>query len=219
MQSLPCSDWISPVTGRETDRERERESKQSTEDAGKCSRYSVATAVPPSQGTRWELQSLQRSACIPHSDRERDIYDHNLNQWAKNRSKFQFFPSFIVENGPEKPPHQVWGFFWVIFDYTTGKDWNFDLFLAHWLRLWPYIYIYRYAGELVLVPRFSLQELETVPPQEFGTVPPLGGPFSHYKNRGFWGFLWQLLVSIRVFVFLFWAQLVTSYLLFIIFAK
>ena len=39
------------------------------------------------------------------------IYGHNLNQWAKKRSKFQFFPSFIVKNDPEKPPHQVWGFF------------------------------------------------------------------------------------------------------------
>ena len=39
------------------------------------------------------------------------IYGHNLNQWAKKRSEFQNFPSFIVKNGPEKPPHQVWGFF------------------------------------------------------------------------------------------------------------
>ena len=40
----------------------------------------------------------------------------------------------------EKPPHQVWGFFWVIFNIELEENWNFDLFLAHWLRLWPTIY-------------------------------------------------------------------------------
>ena len=40
----------------------------------------------------------------------------------------------------EKPPHLVRGFFWVIFTYKTGENWNFDHFLAHWLRLWPRIY-------------------------------------------------------------------------------
>ena len=39
------------------------------------------------------------------------IYGHNLNQWAQKRSNFQNFPSFIVKNDPEKPPHLVWGFF------------------------------------------------------------------------------------------------------------
>ena len=38
-----------------------------------------------------------------------------------------------------------------------------------------YIYIYADAGELVLVPRLAFQELEAVPPQELGTVPPHEG--------------------------------------------
>ena len=38
------------------------------------------------------------------------IYGHNLNQWAKKRSRFQFVPNFIVKNDREKPPHLVWGF-------------------------------------------------------------------------------------------------------------
>ena len=29
------------------------------------------------------------------------IYGHNLNQWAKQRSKIQFSPDFIVENDPK----------------------------------------------------------------------------------------------------------------------
>ena len=35
----------------------------------------------------------------------------------------------------------MWVFFWVIFAFKLGKNWNFDLFWAHWLRLWPYIYM------------------------------------------------------------------------------
>ena len=38
------------------------------------------------------------------------IYGHNLNQWAQKRSKSQNFPSFTAENGPEEPPHLVWGY-------------------------------------------------------------------------------------------------------------
>ena len=30
------------------------------------------------------------------------IYGHNLNQWAKTRSHFQFCPNFIVKHDPEK---------------------------------------------------------------------------------------------------------------------
>ena len=41
-----------------------------------------------------------------------------------------------------KPPTK-WGFFsWINVYYKIGGNWNFDLFLAHWLRLWPCIYIF-----------------------------------------------------------------------------
>ena len=44
-----------------------------------------------------------------------------------------------------KTPH-TWGVcvFFFIFYYKVGENWNCDLVLAHWLRLWPYIYIYLY---------------------------------------------------------------------------
>ena len=41
------------------------------------------------------------------------------------------------------------------------------------------------AGELFSVPPKGVRESGTVPPREPGTVPPLLGPFSHYKNKGF----------------------------------
>ena len=62
-----------------------------------------------------------------------------------------------------------------------------------------YICIYICAGELVSVPAFCLSR----PPQELETVPPLGGPFSHYKNS----FFEDLCVAFWcqfVFFFCFW---------------
>ena len=38
-----------------------------------------------------------------------------------------------------------------------------------------------------LYPLKGVRELGTVPAREPGTVPPLGGPFSHYQNVGFGG--------------------------------
>ena len=49
MQSLQCSACISPLKQKETQR-----TKQSTEEHGKCSRYSVAIAVPPLKVIPWE---------------------------------------------------------------------------------------------------------------------------------------------------------------------
>ena len=40
----------------------------------------------------------------------------------------------------EKPPHQVWGFSGSFLTIKLGKFWKFDLFWAHWLRLWPGFY-------------------------------------------------------------------------------
>ena len=57
MQSLQCSACISLL------RERETEDKQSTEEVGKCSRYSVAIAVPPLKVIPCGIQLLQCSDC------------------------------------------------------------------------------------------------------------------------------------------------------------
>ena len=59
----------------------------------------------------------------------------------------------------EKPPHQVCVFFWVILLYNW-ENWNFEPFLAHCMRLWPYmyicLYIYIYAFlQASLLPTFS----------------------------------------------------------------
>ena len=35
------------------------------------------------------------------------IYGHSLNQWAKKRSKFQFFPQFYSKNDAENPQPSV----------------------------------------------------------------------------------------------------------------
>ena len=82
--------------------------------------------TPPKHYKTWENKQniLGRSSTQPSTDfnsrsgKSSDfqfyniyIYGHNLNQWAKERSKFQFFPNSIVKNDPEKPPHLVWGFF------------------------------------------------------------------------------------------------------------
>ena len=75
------------------------------------------------------------------------------------------------------------------------------------------------AGELVWYHILAFQELETVPPQKLGTVPPLGGPFSHYKNRGFEDFCDKYWCQLVFFCFVFLVQLVTSDLLFGIFPK
>ena len=64
------------------------------------------------------------------------ICGHNLNQWAKIRSTFQNFPSFIAKNDPEKPPHLVWGFFtfqcfvfFIIFAFSCLSFSSFPLLL------------------------------------------------------------------------------------------
>ena len=53
---------------------------------------------------------------------------------------------------------------------------------------------YIYVGGYFLYPQKASRELGTVPPGEPGTVPPLGGAFSHYKIRGFEDFCSVLLV-------------------------
>ena len=48
-----------------------------------------------------------------------------------------------------------------------------------------YIYIYiNMLESYSLYNQKALRELGTVPPRELGTVHLLGGPLSHYKNRG-----------------------------------
>ena len=76
------------------------------------------------------------------------------------------------------------------------------------------------AGELVSVPRSGLfQELVSVPPQELETVPPLGGPFSHYKVGFFEDFCGSAWCQLVFLCFLALAQLVTSVVIFSIFPK
>ena len=50
-----------------------------------------------------------------------------------------------------------------------------------------YVYMSVYVCICVYVctPRKAFRKLEAVTPAELETVPPLGGPFSHYKNRVF----------------------------------
>ena len=75
-----------------------------------------------------------------------------------------------------------------------------------------YIYIYIYINMLesyYLYNQKALRELGTVPPRELGTVHLLGGPLSHYKNRGVWEFWCKHLVPISVFGFSVFSQLGT----------
>ena len=64
-----------------------------------------------------------------------------------------------------------------------------------------YIYIHYMLESYSLYNQKALRKLKTVPPRELGTVPPLGWPLSHYKNRGVWGFWCKHLVPIGVFGF------------------
>ena len=50
--------------------------------------------------------TISRNLLLRHKEK----YGHNLNQWAKKWSKFQFFPSFIVKNNPENPHTWCGGF-------------------------------------------------------------------------------------------------------------
>ena len=67
----------------------------------------------PEPGFRFKMAKIGQNLASHHTNTVCIyiyIYGHNLNQWGKQGSKFQFFPSFIVKNYPEKPPHLV-GFF------------------------------------------------------------------------------------------------------------
>ena len=70
-----------------------------------------------------------------------------------------------------------------------------------------------------MIPLFGLSRVVLVPPQELGTVPPLEGPFSHYKNRVFEDFGDNFWCQLVFLCFVFVAQLVSSDLLFSIFQK
>ena len=65
-----------------------------------------------------------------------------------------------------------------------------------------YLYILIICWRVIcLYNQKAQRESGTVPPRGLGTVPPLGGPLSHYKNRGVWGFWCKHLVPISVFGF------------------
>ena len=59
-------------------------------------------------------------------------------------------------------------------------------------------YIYMLERHWV-VHILASRELMGWPPWKLIGCPPFGGPFSHYKNRGFWGFLGSFLVPNSVF--------------------
>ena len=61
---------------------------------------------------------------------------HNLNQWAKKRSKIQFSPVFIVKNDPEKKPTLSVGVFHVS---------RFSLF-SHLCLFLPWFFIFPSAS-------------------------------------------------------------------------
>ena len=84
---------------------------------------------------------------------------------------------------------------------------NLDQFLTYKtpnlgpvLNFTAYIYIYIYMLERHWVVHIlASRELMGWPPWKLIGCPPFGGPFSHYKNRVFWGFLGSFLVPNSVF--------------------
>ena len=134
-------------------------------------------------------------------------------------------PSFIVKNGPGK---------------TATKTWLFLLYfwslLSHFLCLFPLVSpyflfhailepqnsppsevtgIYIYAGELVLVPLFGLSRVS------FGTTSRVrnsttswGAHFRTTKIGFFEDFCDKIWCQLVFLCFVFWAQLVSSHLLF-----
>ena len=80
-------------------------------------------------------------------------------------------------------------------------------------------YIYIYAGELVLVPRFGLSRVRNSTTSRVRNSTTFWGDHFRTTKIGFVDFCDKIWCQLVFFCFLFWAQLVTSYLLFIIFAK
>ena len=102
------------------------------------------------------LESLENGRillCFPESGGSLEESAYNQTRWAtfrlqkvkKQREIWKMRQEKVKMRKKaktlkrEKPPHQVWGFFWAIFYYKTGDKLKFWPFLAHWLRLWPRI--------------------------------------------------------------------------------
>ena len=88
----------------------------------------------------------------------------------------------------EKPPHQVWGVFLGHFYSKTGENCNFDLFLAHSLRLWPYIYIHIHATGFICGPPKRVSSIHLRPPNRSFAAPPFRNHCFCSAKRVFCGF-------------------------------
>ena len=86
-----------------------------------------------------------------------------------------------------------------------------------------YIYIYIYAGELLVCPPFGLQRVISLATlRVISLCPPFGGPFSHCENRvfeDFWDDVWSKLVFFWFPFFLQISHLSFDFLLFSNFPK
>ena len=77
---------------------------------------------------------------------------------------------------------------------------------APFLKPIAYIYIYIYAGELLVCPPFGLSRVISLATTKVISLSG-GGPFSHNKNWGFWGLLCWNLVQFGGFLFPFFTHL------------
>ena len=84
------------------------------------------------------------------------------------------------------------------FDSTTCIYTYIYMYIYVYICIYMYIYIYMLERHWV-VHILASRELMGWPPWKLIGCPPFGGPFSHYKNRGFWGFLGSFLVPNSVF--------------------